>query len=108
MGHGDGYKNTRSEPLVAAFVAQAEDLLEDIAVVGAAAGVGGRGAVEEGRAVVVGAGASVSRLVVLSRSTSLDAIRRGEGLGVGVLRQLHGFLHELGPDGARRRARLRS
>ena len=89
------------EDLVAGFGgAEAEDFLEEVAVVGGVvAGVGGGGAVEEGGVVVVGAGGVGEQVGGLVEVDHLDAVGRGEVLGVGVLRELDGLLHEVGPDG---------
>ena len=63
------------------------------------AGVGGRGAIEEGGIVVLGAGGIGKEVRVLVELYQVDTLRYGEVAGVGVLGQLDGMLHECGPDG---------
>jgi len=58
-----------------------------------------RGAIEKRRVVAVRAGFVAQQVAHLVDLHNLDAIRRRELVGVGVLRQQHGLLHELRPDG---------
>ena len=63
------------------------------------AGVGWSGAVQEGDVYAIGAGfvaEEVGRLIDLDH---VDALGRGEVVGVGVLRKENCLFHELGPDG---------
>ena len=60
----------------------------------------GCGAVEEGGGeAVAGAGVVGEQVGGAVDADDVDAVGRGEGLHVGVLRELDGAVHELGPDG---------
>ena len=82
-------------------LAEAEDLLEEIALVAhrVVAGVGGLRAIEEGGGVVVGAGGVGEQVGGVVELDLDDAGGRHKVLSIGVLRQLHRVLHEVGPDG---------
>ena len=88
----------------AGFVAaDAEDLLDEVLRIFAhlAAGVDGRGAVEEGSVEdVVGAGGVGQQAGGFVDAGGGDAFGCDEGFDVGVLGEQDGALHELGPDGS--------
>ena len=81
--------------------AAVQHLLDDgLAGVGhAGAGSGRNGSVKEGGDVVVGAGFVRGQVGDLVDAYVGDAVRFGELVDIGVLRELDGALHELGPDG---------
>jgi len=60
--------------------------------------IGGRGAVEEGRGVIFGAGAVGQQVGRFIESNDFHAAGRHEFVGVRVLRQLDGLLHERCPN----------
>ncbi len=83
--------------------ADAEELLEEVlgGVVHLATGISGGGAVEEGCGEgVVGAGGVCEEVGGLVDAVVGDAVGWGEGFDVGVLGELDGAVHELGPDGS--------
>jgi hypothetical protein len=85
--------------------ADTEDLLDEVLRVLAhlAAGVDGRGAVEEGDVEAIAWAGGVDQKTGWSVDVSGgDAFGRDEGFDVGVLRELDRALHELGPDGSGR------
>lgn len=82
--------------------ADAKDLLDEVLRIFThlAAGVDGRGAVEEANVeAVAGAGGVDKETGGLIDLGDGDALGRAEGLDVGVLGKLDCALHELGPDG---------
>jgi hypothetical protein len=84
--------------------ADAEDLLDKVLRIlpHLAAGVDGRSAIEErGVDVVVGTRGIGEEVRGLVDAGGGDALRRGEGLDVGILREQDRALHELGPYGSR-------
>ena len=90
-----------SRSAVAVLVAQAEDLLEEVAMIGRmAAGVGGRGAVKESGGVSLGTGAVGKQIGDLVELDQLHSARRREFLGIGILRQRIAFFMNSAQMGA--------
>ena len=74
--------------------------MQNVAVVGGmVAGVSGPGAVKKCGVVAFGAGSVAEQVGDLVDLLDFDALRRRERVGVGVLREQDGLLHEVGPDG---------
>src|ERR1035437_1769435 len=93
------YRTARYLTLVPAL-AEAEDFLQQVAVFGGVvAGFRGRGSGQEGRIETLWACGVAEQIADLVDGDNIHALGRGELVGVGVLRQLNGLLHELGPDG---------
>src|SRR5580704_11976556 len=87
-----------SKKLVPAL-AEPEYFLQYVAMIGGmVACIGWRSAVEERRCVDVGASGVGQQVAHLVEGNHLHALGRRELIGIGVLRQKDGILHEFGPD----------